>query len=321
MKEQKWFEFCGGSAFSALSLLVVWNVAPEHFKGIFSCILVLVLFELGARRLPAILRQFSYVVAGIASLIVIGEASPHFFKPAPNYVWSSYAGATVCLYSLSERAGKRQRLVQALASSIAVVFSLCTLWILLPGAAVAPAWAALALALFVSGLRRDLLHQRWQAYGVMVAGIVNAWGTGFHAAAWILVSACYVAQFLSPMETQRVPGRRLGLVDRYARVFWSLLGTISVTTLLWEQFPGGLLTTAWGVEGLTLLIAGFPLRERVLRLEGLAMLLVCILKLFLYDLRSLETAYRILSFVALGLILLGVSSIYTRFRKQVSRYL
>jgi uncharacterized membrane protein len=51
------------------------------------------------------------------------------------------------------------------------------------------------------------------------------------------------------------------------------------------------------------------------------MLLVCILKLFLYDLRNLETIYRILSFVALGLILLGVSWIYTRFRERVSRYL
>jgi uncharacterized membrane protein len=43
--------------------------------------------------------------------------------------------------------------------------------------------------------------------------------------------------------------------------------------------------------------------------------------LFLYDLRNLETLYRILSFVALGLILLSVSWIYSRFREQVEKLL
>ena len=77
----------------------------------------------------------------------------------------------------------------------------------------------------------------------------------------------------------------------------------------------------WGIEGVSLLLAGFPLRERVLRLAGLALFFVCVLKLFVYDLRELETLYRIFSFIALGLILLGVSWIYTRFRGHIQRYL
>jgi predicted membrane protein DUF2339 len=156
---------------------------------------------------------------------------------------------------------------------------------------------------------------------MIMASVINAWEANFHVAAVVVVFACYLAQLLSPAEGPQIPEGWLGYVDKYPRVFWSLLGTISLTALLWRQFPGGLLTTAWGIEGMTLLCAGFPLRARVLRLEGLAMLLVCILKLFVYDLRNLETIYRILSFVAFGVILLGVSSIYTRFRERVSRYL
>jgi uncharacterized membrane protein len=53
----------------------------------------------------------------------------------------------------------------------------------------------------------------------------------------------------------------------------------------------------------------------------LALLLLCILKLFLYDLRTLETLYRILSFITLGLILLGISWVYTRFRDHLKAYL
>jgi uncharacterized membrane protein len=70
-----------------------------------------------------------------------------------------------------------------------------------------------------------------------------------------------------------------------------------------------------------LLGAEFLPGQRVLRLQGLVILLICILKLFLFDLNNLETLYRILSFVALGVILLGVSWIYTRFRDQIKRLL
>jgi hypothetical protein len=320
-RERKWVNVASGAAITASALLLVWRLAPEHYKGVFSCILALVLFELGAQRLPAILVRFSYLAMAIASVVVLGEGSTHFSKPAPYYVWISYAGAALCLYFLSERTGKNQGLVRVLASSTAILFTFGALWILLPDVAVAPVWAALAVALFALGLRRNLPHERWQGYLMMIAAALSAWETNFHAAASVVVLACYLAQFLSPREAPYSSEGWLGSIERYPRVFWSLLGTLSLTALLWRQFPGGLLTTAWGVEGLAVLIAGFPLRERILRLEGLAILLICIFKLFLYDLRNLETIYRILSFVALGLILLGVSSIYTRFREQLKRYL
>jgi len=63
---------------------------------------------------------------------------------------------------------------------------------------------------------------------------------------------------------------------------------------------------------------GTPLRRRPARL---ALLLACILKLFVWDLRHLETLSRIFSFLVLGLLLVAVSWIYTRFRDRVQRYL
>jgi uncharacterized membrane protein len=49
--------------------------------------------------------------------------------------------------------------------------------------------------------------------------------------------------------------------------------------------------------------------------------MICVIKLFLYDLRKLETVTRILSFILLGLILVVVSWMYTRFRDRIQRYL
>jgi uncharacterized membrane protein len=94
-----------------------------------------------------------------------------------------------------------------------------------------------------------------------------------------------------------------------------------LAVLLFYEVSGGRLTMAWGAEALALLGAGFPLRDRVQRLSGLALFMICVLKLFLYDLRELETINRILSFIVLGLILVGVSWMYTRFRDRIQRYL
>jgi uncharacterized membrane protein len=53
----------------------------------------------------------------------------------------------------------------------------------------------------------------------------------------------------------------------------------------------------------------------------LFLFLVCVMKLFFYDLRQLGTFNRILSFIVLGAILIAVSWIYTRFRDRIQRYL
>ena len=100
-----------------------------------------------------------------------------------------------------------------------------------------------------------------------------------------------------------------------------MLASALLALLLFYEASGSWLTMAWGLEGVVLLMAGFPTRERNLRLSGMLLLLLCIGKLFFYDFRHLDTPYRILSFLVLGLFLLGVSWIYTRFRDVIRRYL
>jgi uncharacterized membrane protein len=116
-------------------------------------------------------------------------------------------------------------------------------------------------------------------------------------------------------------GSKDGGIERHARLFFSLLASVLLAVLLFYEVSGSVLTVAWGVEGIALLAAGFPLNDRVFRLSGLTLFLICVLKLFLYDLRHLETMYRILSFIVLGIMLVTVSWAYTRFRDRIQRYL
>ena len=189
-------------------------------------------------------------------------------------------------------------------------------------------WAVFALALVAAGERWNLRDLRWQSYILAALTFVRSWTTNFYApeslhgilgrvvTGGIVIACFYAAQLISP----RSPDGRTE-VERHPRLFYAVLATALLSILLFHEVSGGILTMAWAIEGVALLIAGFPLRDRILRLLGLSLFLICILKLFFYDLRQLETLYRILSFIVLGVILVGVSWIYTRFRSRIERYL
>ena len=186
-------------------------------------------------------------------------------------------------------------------------------------------WAAVSVALLFFGLRQNLADLRWQSYLIALLTFVRSWTTSFYAPesfgavpARILTGALVIAAFYA---CQMISPRSLEGREGYARLGFSLLGSLLASVLLYYEVSGSVLTVAWGIQGVALLVAGFPLLERTLRLSGLSLLLVCILKLFVYDLRNLGTPYRILSFIALGVILLAVSWVYTRFRDRLRQYL
>ncbi len=190
------------------------------------------------------------------------------------------------------------------------------------------AWAACALGLLLAGQRWAVPDLRWQSYAIAALAFFRSWVTNFNApesfsgvlgrllAGGIVIACFYAAQLASPRPEHPPDG-----IERHARLFYSLLASVLLSVLLFHEVSGAMLTVAWGLEGVALLIAGFPLRDRILRLSGLSLFLICILKLFFYDLRQLETFYRILSFIVLGLILVSVSWVYTRFRERIQRYL
>jgi hypothetical protein len=196
---------------------------------------------------------------------------------------------------------------------------------------IAVGWALLALLLLVLGRFRDIADLKFQSYALGALAFGRALSLELFSpetfanlaervAAGAAVAGClFLAQLFLP-RPPRTEAAETG-TEWYGRVFYSLIATVFVTALLYHEVSGSMLTVAWGIEGAALLAAGFPLRDRTLRLSGLALFLVCIAKLFFYDLRQLETLYRILSFFVLGVILVSVSWLYTRFRDRIQRYL
>ena len=66
----------------------------------------------------------------------------------------------------------------------------------------------------------------------------------------------------------------------------------------------------WLVYGAVLMAFGFWKKTAFVRWQGLALIALTILKVFIYDSRNLNTGYRILSFIALGAVLLAISFVY-----------
>jgi len=69
----------------------------------------------------------------------------------------------------------------------------------------------------------------------------------------------------------------------------------------------------WLLYGIALLSAGITLGARHARLAGLAMFALVTLKVFLWDMGGLDGLWRVVSFLGLGLSLIGLGAIYRRF--------
>jgi uncharacterized membrane protein len=70
------------------------------------------------------------------------------------------------------------------------------------------------------------------------------------------------------------------------------------------------LSLVWAVYGGAMLAYGHVRQNKPLRLLALALLAATTFKVFFFDLSALDQLYRIVSFIALGVVLLGVSFLY-----------
>lgn len=68
----------------------------------------------------------------------------------------------------------------------------------------------------------------------------------------------------------------------------------------------------WLVLGVALLVGGLALRSHILRLASGALIVIAVVKVFLLDMSELEGVLRALSFIGLGLVLIGIGLFYQR---------
>jgi uncharacterized membrane protein len=132
--------------------------------------------------------------------------------------------------------------------------------------------------------------------------------------------ACLVAAALyraEPPEWKRAAetAGAVGLLYLVSVVIVDLLETAEPGA---DQTPQLVLSAFWSATGLGALLFGLVRDDRRFRLGGLALLSAAVVKVFVYDLSELESLYRVLSFIALGLLLLAGAFAYQRIRLAVT---
>ncbi|MEK6916589.1 MAG: DUF2339 domain-containing protein, partial [Nanoarchaeota archaeon] len=102
---------------------------------------------------------------------------------------------------------------------------------------------------------------------------------------------------------------------------YSYAGTILAFVLVMIEMEEFWISVGWSVLALIIMISGFSLRKKHLRMQGMIIFSITIVKVFLYDTRNLETIYRTVSYIVLGVILLLVSFIYTKYKENLKEIL
>lgn len=178
-------------------------------------------------------------------------------------------------------------------------------------------WAAAGLISLFIGMvyqqQQVIWNLRFAAFAVAVAAMVwasraldkdgVALGAEVHVGASVLATVlaltaiCFeISTFWSTRPLLAAPGS-------------ALYGSELAARQMAERFS----YSAWFLlAGAVLLAVGFRRRSALLRWQGLVLLAVTIFKVFLLDTSTLSQGYRIVSFLALGGLLLGVSFAYQR---------
>lgn len=208
---------------------------------------------------------------------------------------------------------------------------------------VAAAWAVLVLLLasvaWRTGLRIFLNQGILLAFGVLLRGVFHnlfersylpaPFGHGpfvslGSAVALLFLVLPFARALRQPVGEVRHSNQLLVFASALARrpdqVFF-FIPFILMTALLAVELPSGMVTLAWGIEAFAIFALALWMKERSYRLSALSLLLLCVLKVVVRDVWGLAPRDRYLTFIVLGLALLAVSYLYTRYREVVRQYL
>ncbi|MCE9599318.1 MAG: DUF2339 domain-containing protein [Spirochaetia bacterium] len=76
-------------------------------------------------------------------------------------------------------------------------------------------------------------------------------------------------------------------------------------------------SVAWAVEATALVLLGLVWRMTALRFTGMALIAIMLLKVAFWDLKNLEDTVRVAVLIAIGLLLVGASFLYARFKDRL----
>ena len=202
------------------------------------------------------------------------------------------------------------------------------------------AWSVVVFVLFVVALllrRLMFLHQGiLLTVGACVRGVMhNLFGASYFSGGdwtgryFVLGSAVAVMLACLPFafrlrdraKTGAPTNRWIGALVRHPEQFMFFAPVLLLTLMLALKMRAGMVTVAWGIEGVLIVLLALAVNERSYRLTGMVLLLVCVGKIMLRDAWGLAPRDRYITFIILGAALLLVSFLYSKSRDAIRQLL
>ena len=332
----------------AATIIYFWGWYTAFYKDdeLATTIIFSSLFFVLFGALPAIRSTRDGELALLEIALVLGNAFQYLIALRlmlwPEYRWGLTIGvlALAAAHLMAERAlppkkGTTTRVARILYAGLALTFVTVAIPIRLDGHWITIAFAAEGALLIWSGLRIASAPLRLAGFGMFVlVGIRLVYVTipaepvfllNARFLTYCFCAAAFLAAFLfarrSTVELEAGETRAyyaLSLAANFVFFFalssevWNLYGrmpSLGIDRDLAQQLA---LSVLWLCYAMALIVAGAMWKSASVRWQGLALLGVTVIKVFLFDLSFLTRFYRIISFFILGLVLLVVSFFYQR---------
>ena len=95
----------------------------------------------------------------------------------------------------------------------------------------------------------------------------------------------------------------------------TIVGALLGMCYFYDSGISSWISIIWGATAFAFIVGGFTLKDRLYRWCGLGMFAMVLLRLFFHDFSKLETIYRIISFIGLGIVFIGASFLYNYYSK------
>jgi uncharacterized membrane protein len=163
----------------------------------------------------------------------------------------------------------------------------------------------ISLLLFLKVLFYDSIH--------LVAFDLNSFLSSTRLFSFVLaIVTFYTANYYLEKRKDLLEEADKGLLNVF-----SYTATLLTFVLIFIEMQEFWISVGWTILALIILLLGFSYRKKYLRQQGIIIFIITILKVFLYDTRGLDTIYRTVSYMVLGIILLLVSFIYTKHKERL----
>lgn len=334
---------------SGLAAWMMWGEVNPVGVALAWALFGLLLFEVGAWKHQKQLRfqAFGLLIAAFVRIFFVnltaaalpGEAlSPRVYTIVPMvmiyfYVWSRLQRSKS---DANARGWSFEDLIAYLGTGSIVAllyFEVSQDWIL-------AAWAILTLVLTACALilNRSVFLQ--QAILIVAAVVGRSFahnifaGSYFRSDGWhgrfsILSITAAILLSALPFAFQlraRYRDREFIAIDRFLGIqhpeqIFFFAPILIVSVMIAVRMNAGMVTLAWGIEGLAVIVLGLLVTQRSYRLTGLFLLLICVGKIVVHDAWLLGERDRYTTFIVLGAALTLVSTLYGKYREAVRKLL